>query len=197
MNGSLQADAAWAFIEVAIASMIVIVATFDVFVLAVLLRIQSIVAIRAELTCEGRCGTLHVRWSSVVIITRWMKHVELRILGVGCVDRVRQVVGGRQMVLRAAWHAGLELTVAAGRSEKPRVTLEVWMVPAATVDRGTLKVDRELGGRWLTVLLIHAMRWVLSSGMARLVVWEWVRWLAVLSIVMARRLMHHGLLVSL
>lgn len=168
-----------------------IVATLEVvlmMLMTVLLRVQPIVAIGTELPRE--CP-LHVgrRRVAIVAVVRHVKDLVLEIWR----DLVQVVGGGEMVLVRAARHPGLMFTVnATGWWENLEVGARV---PATAVTRGALQLDLELvGGRRLPVLLVHAVgrRGVLRSRMAaRLMLREWVRWLAMLGIVMACRLVHH------
>ena len=168
-----------------------IVATLEVvlvMLMTVLLRVQAIIAISTELPREA---PLHVGWRILVIVAVG-RHVEDLELGFWR-DLVHVVGGGEVVLVRAAWHPWLRFAVATGRREKP-LPIEVGSRPATAVTGGALELDLELaGGRRLPVLLVHAVGrgWVLGSRMARLVLWEWVLWLAMLGIVMTRRLVHH------
>ena len=157
-----------------------------VMLMTVLLRVQAIIAISTELPWEA---PLHVGWCILVIVAVG-RHVEDLELGLWR-DLVHVVGGGEVVLVRAAWHPWLRFAVATGRWEKP-LPIEVGGRPATAVTRGALELDRELaGGRWLPVLLVHAVGWVLRSWMAGLMLWEWVLWLAMLGVVMACRLVHH------
>ena len=159
MNESLHSDAPGAFIVEVVTSMIDhFVATLDppilmvvVMVATLLMGIQSIVSVGPELPW---IPTLHVRWRRVIVVGR-IKDLILRIW-----ERILW----SQVTLRARYHR-LVLTVTAGRREEP-LSLKIRIPGAAGVNRSSFQVHWwELAVRWLSILLVNAMRsWILGRS---------------------------------
>ena len=123
---------------------------------------------------------MHVRWVVVVV-----GHHKGRVLRLG--RDLMRVVRWSQVTLRA--RHGLRLAIAS--REKPLLLESCWW-PSISVHRWTFDLDGELAvGRWLSVLLLHAV-WVLAG-----LVWEGVRRLTVVRVLVCRRVLHHICLVRM